>query len=340
MNKAISVIICMVLSCFYVSSLSRAQQPGDSQSYSSEIKPFSPDEAKHEQIKFENGVKNQALIYAAVKTLEFQATCVNPPYPNYSPRKLHIFFDGTKYAYEYVRGADPSKPRSILRGAYDGTTRQELDSAGGYLETSKKDEVYSNDLWMRNYLFLPYMYFAHEDRGDLPGMFLRPPYLADPARWQDFIANVKLQGTATLSGRQVVVGVADFAKEAYTTLPGKARFYFNPQANYYPVGWDAVNASGRLLQFYRITDLGLAEVKPGIQLPYPKSARLDYFFKDGTDIIVDKPENWQIIKLTSIKVNQAVPENAFTIDPTFAPGILDEDTGAFTRLPNLSLPPR
>lgn len=273
-------------------------------------------------------------LYRSVRTLEYTAVrraTDSKHDPALLPESIHFIAEGEKYWYDYDAVRLPGQSDFCFIASYDGEYTRKFSKSSGGLTNQKGIGTDGGTLFGHNYFFLPQEFIAFPYRPNA-GLIVKPDTLSNPKVWGEFLARAKLAGRALLGGRDCLSFEMDIGQEFATGLPAKMRLFLDPGSNDYPVGWDILTTSGKLLTSYRVTKLGTCKV-PGTSfaLPYPKKATRMSFVKDNK--AVTEMSSSSEISVLDVRVNQEIDEDRLQIAPATATGIYDVDAKAFIEVP-------
>lgn len=278
----------------------------------------------------------QRALYGQVKTLEYTADSVrldnNHP-PDIQPSKLHFLSKGEFYYYEYNPVEYPGKEYAHYTSSYDGNDARKLNTISRHMTIKKGRGDDGGTLFLNNFLFLPQKFFSVAYNPSV-GTVTKPAELADPAKWSDFLKKIQVLGESTLLNQNCVVVQFGLDKEPFTERAAKVRIYLDLAAEGFPMGWDLLTPSDEPILTYRVNKLALCPIGgTPLFLPYPeKATRASYITSEGQ--VTKLPEGTASITVHSIRINQDLDDDLFTIDPSSANDIHDLDDDKFIIVPH------
>jgi len=267
--------------------------------------------------------------FGSVSSIEYsglQTTTFTSPIPFGSG----VFKEQTNsVAFSYSRGnfsfvqkteSTPEGPSSHFKVCFDQDLWQYFDYVSQRLIVSKAVQQIGVARGS-NLLFLPFTNFIFPNAGNSQLSLL--DILSDYGSlglWQAALSNiVKVQqGSVTLPGDSVEV-TSVFASPIAGDPPGTLVTTFSVADDMFPIKWTL--SFGKTIAEYSVSQLHeLAVSGSPLKLRIPKQAKIRNY-ENGVE------SQHTLIEITEVKINQAVSDENFTIDPSQATDIndLDED---------------
>ena len=121
--------------------------------------------------------------------------------------------------------------------------------------------------------------------------------------------------------------------EARTQLPSFYRVTFSIDNEYYPINWQRVSEDGRILTEYSIVRLDHFVGHDGKTIVYPGAMLISYFGCGKDKSVSQAPVIQTEYTLHFVSVNKHIDDDVFTIDPTLAETIYDNQTKTLISVP-------
>jgi outer membrane lipoprotein-sorting protein len=260
---------------------------------------------------------------------------------------VSILVSGQKYRFENRRAINPGGEKFHNLTVYDGKTveqftyyKRQLALKTGYIPMNSFEHRFTDAF------LAPFVWFSD---GSFKNELTDPSLdqLKDPEKWDLFTAKIISTSQVNLDGKECIRiefyykippdPDLNITPEASANMQTRYVVYLSKEDQCYPIGWDRLSMNGVLLSKYRVTNLQTISLN-GVSFYCPTIATR-YLYGggfgggDAMGTHSDSPKMTITTQITSSQINPTPDDSSFTIDPSEADVIVDEDHKTFIKVP-------
>ena len=272
-------------------------------------------------------VSNITAYFDQIQSIEYDYTRSKSIAKTEIAVSVHWKEKGNLFLYDWIQHDSPELTES---DAYDGQHYQFIwPSTNNLVVGKKRSPRFGNGRRLvQDLLFTAPFQWLHPPEDKNKADLLTVPFFRSLNVASIVRSSVEMKAV-TINSRECVELSLPGAVDYYQRVPYTYKVYFSIKDNYFPIGWDTVDAADKIISQYRITELGKIATASGQFFYYPKTATLGWFGESGsntTDVV-------QTFRITNFSLNSLSDDN-FTIDPSTANSIQDMDTNMVIMVPH------
>jgi hypothetical protein len=218
---------------------------------------------------------------------------------------------------------------------YDGKVYQAYNESEQRLFVETTNDPHINPLrrWSNPFL-QPWEFFSPgriASDYDLPSL----KELKNEDYWKTFPTRIKNITDGSYGNKDCLILEIPSGKEVRTQADSYYRVYLSKQDGYFPIAWERNEvATSHPIYIYHVDELAAVSINRNLSIYYPKKSTLQYFGAStlknytGTEIAQVRTV------IDSFQINPQSSPDAFTIDPSRASTIWDQDHNILINVPH------
>jgi len=230
---------------------------------------------------------------------------------------------GAKLFFDYVQVTTPWSERFT----YDGKQSMYFNRTDDRSLTIGNKKFLATTMEGLNVLLEPFSFLYGDHGASRTGFFLSLQELSNANNWK-ILNKAEVQPKQKLGNERCLILDLPGSIDPILKISYKVRAWFDIDNGYYPIQFQCIAPSGKLVRQYTVLSMGFLD--SGKKLPYPKVAEDTNFDEVGNIHIQSK------ITVVNVKTNVEINDSEFTIEPMLANEIKDDDGDSqiWIRLPH------